>query len=113
MGRNLFTHFDTTEEIQSSQLAIEHTVLDNEQTLLSYLWSGAALVIIGISILGISNKGWFADTGFVCIPSGLVTILFGILRFRKMFKAISAVSSELKSISKVNNDLSEKTGGII
>ena len=99
MGRNLYSQFDAAELILRDQLAIDRTLLANERTLLSYLRSGVALFIAGISIIHFSHEGWFTAMGFICLPFGIATVLFGVLRFRKMDKAISVVRLELSSIS--------------
>jgi putative membrane protein len=95
MGRNLYSQFDTTELILRDQLAIDRTLLANERTLMSYLRSGVALFIAGISIIHFSQEAWFAAMGFLCLPCALVTVLIGVVRFRKMDKDISVVRMEL------------------
>lgn len=103
MGRNLYSQFDTTELILRDHLAIDRTLLANERTLMSYLRSGVALFIAGISIIHFSQEGWFTATGFLCLPCGIITVLFGIARFRKMDKDISVVRLELRNISEMEN----------
>jgi inner membrane protein YidH len=99
MATNLYSNFDSTELILRDQLAIDRTLLANERTLLSYLRSGVALFIAGISIVHFAGHGWFADFGYACLPVGVVTVYFGALRFRKMDEAISIVRQDLRSIS--------------
>ncbi len=99
MQRNLYSQFNPAELILRDQLAIDRTLLANERTLLAYLRSGVALFIAGISIIHFSHEGWFTAMGILCIPCGFTTLLFGLLRFRKMDQAIAVVRQELKSIS--------------
>ena len=99
MQRSIYSKFSTTELILRDQLAIDRTLLANERTLLSYLRSGVALFIAGISIIHFSHEGWFTALGLLCIPCGFITVLFGISRFRKMDKAIATVRQEFGSIS--------------
>ena len=99
MARNLYSQFNKAELILRDQLAIDRTLLANERTLLSYLRSGVALLIAGISIIHFSHQIWFTVVGFACIPSGLVTSLIGVLRFRKMDKAISVVRQQLDDMT--------------
>jgi putative membrane protein len=99
MGRNHYLQFNINELILRDQLAIDRTLLANERTLLSYLRSGVALFLAGISIIHFSHQGWFATFGFVCLPCAIVIALFGVVRFQKMDKAISAVRMELRNIS--------------
>jgi putative membrane protein len=99
MGNNPYSQFDSTELILRDQLAIDRTLLANERTLLSYLRSGVALFIAGVSIIHFSHEVWFTVIGFVCLPFGLVTMWFGIVRFKKMSIAISVVRVKLNSIA--------------
>ena len=101
MGNNPYSQFDSAELILRDQLAIDRTLLANERTLLSYLRSGVALFIAGISIIHFSHERWFTVAGFICLPSGILTVWFGALRFRKMDKAISVVRVKMGSINTV------------
>jgi putative membrane protein len=96
---NPYSQFDPAELILRDQLAIDRTLLANERTLMSYLRSGVALFIAGVSIIHFSHEVWFTVTGFLCLPFGFFTVIFGISRFKKMDKAIAAVRQEFKSIA--------------
>jgi putative membrane protein len=84
-----YERFDTEELILRDELAIDRTLLANERTLLSYLRSGVAMMITGLTIIHYATKAWFMWAGVSCIPFGIVTGIFGIWRFRKMQGAIS------------------------
>ena len=99
MGHNPYSQFESAELILRDQLAIDRTLLANERTLLSYLRSGVALFIAGISIIHFSHEIWFTAAGVICIPFGLITMWFGIVRFKKMSIAISVVRVKLNSIA--------------
>ncbi len=99
MGHNPYTQFDSAELILRDQLAIDRTLLANERTLMSYLRSGVALFIAGVSIIHFSHEIWFTVTGFICLPCGVITVWFGTQRFRKMDKAISVVRVQLGSVN--------------
>jgi putative membrane protein len=96
---NPYSQFDPADLILRDQLAIDRTLLANERTLMSYLRSGVALFIAGVSIIHFSHEVWFTVTGFLCLPFGIFTVLFGISRFRKMDKSIAAVRQEFKNIA--------------
>jgi putative membrane protein len=95
MGHNPYSQFDSAELILRDQLAIDRTLLANERTLLSYLRSGVALFIAGVSIIHFSHELWFTALGFVCLPLGVMTVWFGVVRFKKMDRAISVVRQKL------------------
>jgi putative membrane protein len=99
MGHNPYSQFDSAELILRDQLAIDRTLLANERTLMSYLRSGVALFIAGVSIIHFSHEIWFTVTGFICLPSGIITVWFGTQRFRKMDKAISVVRVQMGGIN--------------
>ena len=84
-----YDRFESEELILRDELAIDRTLLANERTLLSYLRSGVAMMITGLTIIHYANKPWFMWAGVACIPLGLVTGTFGIWRFKKMQGAIS------------------------
>jgi putative membrane protein len=98
MAVNPYDRFQKTDLILRDELAIDRTILANERTLMAYLRAGVALLIAGGSIIHFSNQGWFWAIGIACIPSGLVTALIGLLRYRKMYKSISVVREKLASI---------------
>lgn len=91
MSDPVYARFGKAELILRDELAIDRTLLANERTLMAYLRSGAALLIAGISIIHFSQQGWFLAVGAACLPGGVVTTLIGVLRYRKMNKAISSV----------------------
>lgn len=91
MSESPYSKFDENKLILRDELAIDRTVLANERTMLSYLRSGVALGIAGVSIMHFANEGWFWGFGMVCIPVGMVIGIVGVIRYRKMEKAICAV----------------------
>ena len=107
MQHNLYAQFNASELILRDHLAVDRTLLANERTLLSYLRSGVALFIAGISIIHFSNQGWFAAFGLLCLPSGVATALFGFHRFRQMNRAILVIRQELKHIEETAEGVTE------
>ncbi len=99
MEHGPYSRFEAAELILRDQLAIDRTLLANERTFLSYLRSAVALLIAGVSIIHFSHQNWFTAVGIVCIPSGVLTGMFGFWRFKKMNNAIAVVRVELRNIS--------------
>jgi putative membrane protein len=77
------------ELILRDKLAINRTSLANERTLLAYLRSAVALIIAGITIVNLSPSDWFTIIGIICIPTGILTGIFGSIRFTAMNRNIS------------------------
>ncbi|MEX0819523.1 MAG: DUF202 domain-containing protein [Pirellulaceae bacterium] len=100
MNDSPYSRFDSDDLILRDELAIDRTLLANERTLLAYLRSGVAMLIAGVSILHFSQDGWFWIVGMVCIPVGIVTGIVGMLRYRRMSKAISRVRRQWETQAK-------------
>jgi len=82
--------FKDNQLILRDELAVDRTLLANERTLLAYLRSGLSMIIAGITIVHFAKYlSWFWIVGISLIPIGLIAMLIGIVRFRKMSKSIS------------------------
>ncbi len=101
MAKSPYTKFDNCELILRDELAIDRTILANERTLLAYLRSGVSLVIAGVSMMHFSQEGWFHTVGVACIPIGVITGIFGLIRYRIINRSISSVR---KQLSKLENE---------
>jgi putative membrane protein len=88
-----YSKFEKSELILRDELAVDRTLLANERTLLAYLRSCVALLIAGVSIMHFSEQNWFMIVGITCIPAGILTGFIGIVRFRKMNRAITSIKS--------------------
>jgi putative membrane protein len=102
MSRAHYSRFENDELILRDQLAIDRTLLANERTLLAYLRSAVALLIAGVSIMHFVQHGWFWTVGIVCIPTGILTGVVGVVRFRKMNRSISLVRNRRRSSAEPN-----------
>ncbi len=99
---NPYSRFEVAELILRDELAIDRTLLANERTLLSYLRSGIALFIAGVSIIHFSHQAWFSAVGFACLPSGIVTAWLGVRKYRQMDKAIMVIRQKLGKLPKAD-----------
>lgn len=102
MADTPYSRFEKDELILRDELAVDRTLLANERTLLAYLRSAVALLIAGVSIMHFSQHGWFWTVGICCIPLGILTGVVGIVRFRKMNRAIAIVRTRTTSIAEPN-----------
>ena len=96
MAESPYSKFDSGDLILRDELAIDRTILANERTLLAYLRSGVALVIAGVTMLHLSEESWFRGIGVVCVPTGIVTVIVGVMKYRRMNASISAIRRQLK-----------------
>jgi putative membrane protein len=107
MTKSPYTKFESSELILRDELAIDRTILANERTLLAYLRSGVSLVIAGVSIMHFSLQSWFWAIGVVCIPVGIITGIFGVVRYRTINLSITAVRRQLPKLTEIEQRLSE------
>ncbi len=91
MARQPYARFQQDELILRDELAIDRTLLANENTLLAYLRSALTLVIAGITFIHFFSESWLLWLGIALIPLGLGVGLFGGWRFRRMQRSIDIV----------------------
>jgi len=101
-----YSRFKSNKLILRDELAIDRTLLANERTLMAYLRSGVALLIAGVSIMHFSSEGWFWTMGLACIPSGIITGVIGIVRYRKMNNKILLVRNQSATSGEQEEDTS-------
>lgn len=97
MNDSPYGRFDSADLILRDELAIDRTLLANERTLLAYLRSGVALLIAGVSIIHFSQESWFWAVGIACIPTGIITGIVGLARYRRMNRSIFLVRRQSKT----------------
>jgi putative membrane protein len=64
-------------------LAIDRTILANERTLMSYSRTSLTLFVAGVSFLHFSEAILLHIIGYIFIPIGIFTFVFGYYRFDK------------------------------
>lgn len=90
--------------ILRDELAIDRTLLANERTLLSYLRFAVTLFIAGVSIIHFSNEEWFRVLGIACIPTGVITGIVGVARYRRMHQSIVRIRNQSETETKQKNE---------
>lgn len=86
-----YARFQQDDLILRDELAIDRTLLANENTLLAYLRSAVTLVVGGITCLHFFPDSWLFWLGLALVPAGIAVGLFGGQRFRRMQRSISRV----------------------
>ncbi|NTV47477.1 MAG: DUF202 domain-containing protein [Chlorobiales bacterium] len=107
MPKSPYQKFKDNELILRDELAIDRTILANERTLLAYLRSAVSLVIAGVSMMHFSQQGWFAQVGVACIPVGVFTGIFGVVRYRTINRSITAVRRQVPRLDEIDFDENE------
>jgi putative membrane protein len=98
-----YSKFRADTLILRDELAIDRTILANERTLLSYLRSAMALLIAGVSIIHFSLESWFWMLGLICIPTGIITGIIGVARYRRMNRSIVCIRNQSQAEEEQQN----------
>lgn len=69
-------------------LAIGRTTLANERTLLAYIRTAMAAFIAGVSLIKFFDSIIIEIIGWIFVPSGIITIIVGLIRFQKQKESI-------------------------
>lgn len=79
---NPYSKFDGRSLSLNDYLAIDHTILANERTLLSYGRTAPAMVIIGGSCLKFFDSPVLVVIGWAFLAGAVITMLLGWRRYR-------------------------------
>ena len=109
MSDTPYSRFDGDDLILRDELALDRTLLANERTLMAYLRSGVALLIAGVTIMHFSSEGWFWMVGVACIPTGIITSVIGVARYRRMNRMIAVVRRQSKAATNQIKDNAERS----
>lgn len=85
-----YQRFENEKLTLRDELAMDRTLLANERTLLAYLRSGVTLILAGVTFIHFAQEQWFTIFGILCLPAGIVFMLFGGVRYRAMSSDIAA-----------------------
>jgi len=84
IAKNLYQRFIEKELPLNDQLAAARSILANERTFLSYQRTALTLAVAGFSFVKFFDEQFMIVIGWVFIPSALITVVLGILRYVKM-----------------------------
>lgn len=87
-------NFENDKElILRDHLALERTRLANERTLFAYLRTSLYLLTAGIGIFQVESISRLRSLAWICIVSGIVLFVLGIIRFLQMRKYLKGYVS--------------------
>jgi putative membrane protein len=97
MNENPYERFQSKDLILRDFLAMDRTILANERTFLGYIRTALTLLVAGATFIKFFDQAFVYVLGWVFIPLGLFTLVFGLGRFMKMKQRISVMQrGELK-----------------
>lgn len=91
MPENPYERFLKAELILRDELAVDRTLLANERTFMAYLRSALTLFIAGVTFVHFFEYGMLFYLGIAFLPLSAAVAAFGMLRYRKMNKAILTI----------------------
>ncbi len=89
--RGAYESLARSQLILRDELAIDRTILANERTWLAYVRLAITLIIAGVSIVHFAMEKWFETVGFLCVPIGLGTGIYGWRRYERMKATLTAI----------------------
>ncbi|MCX7736286.1 MAG: DUF202 domain-containing protein [Candidatus Kapabacteria bacterium] len=93
--QKLYKTFITNELNLNDQLAAVRSILANERTFLSYQRTALTLAAVGFSLIKFFDGLWSDITGWVFISFSIITIILGIIRYRRMRDLIFNLETRL------------------
>jgi putative membrane protein len=94
MEGNPYERFSGSDLILRDELAIDRTNLSNERTVLAYIRASITLIIAGLSFAHFVQTGYLHIVGFLCVPLGISTGVFGYVRYARMKRMIETARAK-------------------
>lgn len=91
MAEQPYTQFRPEELILRDHLAVDRTILANERTFLAYIRTALYLIAAGATFIHIFEEVAVVAVGWLFLPSGILMLIIGIRRYRRMKEVIDAV----------------------
>lgn len=93
--QKLYKTFITNELNLNDQLAAVRSILANERTFLSYQRTALTLAALGFSLIKFFDGIWSDITGWVFLSFSIITIILGIIRYKRMRDLIFNLETRL------------------
>jgi putative membrane protein len=93
--QKLYKTFITNELNLNDQLAALRSILANERTFLAYQRTALTLAAVGFSLIKFFDELWSDITGWTFLLIALITIILGIIRYRRMRDLIFNLETRL------------------
>ncbi|MDO6387399.1 MULTISPECIES: YidH family protein [unclassified Uliginosibacterium] len=97
MADEPYARFRQSELILRDELAIDRTLLANENTLLAYLRSAVTLAVGGATLLHFFPAGHLYWLGIASITAGIGLGVFGVWRFLRTQRSIKQVRQKTEA----------------
>jgi putative membrane protein len=84
-----YSSFNLKELILRDFLAADRTILANERTFLAYIRTALTFFVTGVTFIRFFGHIVIEIVGYVFIPVSLLIFVIGLVRYRRMYHAIS------------------------
>lgn len=107
--RNLYQRFIEKGLALNDQLAAARSILANERTFLSYQRTALTLAVAGFSFIKFFDHQLLSILGWFFLPSALITVILGIVRYVKMRDLIRnlEIVSHMEHKEEINHIISD------
>lgn len=91
------SHYATYAEVDKSHLilrdflAIDRTVLANQNTFLAYLRTALTLFVAGLTFIRFFDHSVVVIIGWIFVPLGIITFAVGLLRYNRLRKVLKMI----------------------
>jgi len=97
------THYDAYLRIDRSKmilrdfLAIDRTILANQNTFLAYIRTALTLFVAGVTFIRFFDLMVIEVIGWIFIPVGLATFIIGLIRYNKKRRVLDKIMTVKKT----------------
>ena len=77
------------------------TRLANERTILAYMRTALTFIIAGVTFIRFFDNPYIEILGWIFLPFGLINIVLGIFRYRRMRDHIVELDEQIERAKKV------------
>jgi putative membrane protein len=82
--QDAYTHVDEKRMVLRDYLAIDRTVLSNQNTFLAYVRTALTLFVAGVTFIRFFDNNIVESVGWVFVPVGIATFIIGAIRYNKI-----------------------------
>jgi len=86
-----YCHIDEKRIILRDYLAIDRTILSNQNTFLAYIRTALTLFVAGLTFIKFFDQAIIETVGWVFIPLGVTTFIIGTIRYNRIRKVLSRI----------------------
>lgn len=97
------SHLETYANIERSGmilrdfLAVDRTILSNQNTFLAYIRTALTLFVVGLTFIKFFDQKIIETIGWLFIPVGVLTFFVGFLRYNRLRRALAQAGNDKKT----------------